>query len=117
MQFFQQNVPLKANTAYRLTFAAYSTSGRDMTAELLKHTTPYNNYGLAEMVDLGTGWQLYTYEFTTSGFDGTVNDGRLRFRLFGSNNDSFRIDSVSLVEISSTTNGESITTLWIDFYR
>ncbi len=104
MQLYQHSVPLRANTAYRLSFAAYSTSGKDLTTELLKHTTPYTNYGLTQRFDLGSGWQFHTVEFTTSGFTGSVDDGRLRFRLYGSNNDIYWIDSVSLVEISSSSS-------------
>ena len=108
-QFFQANVPLKANTRYHLSFAAYSASGKDLTAELLKHTSPYTNYGLSETVDLGSGWQLYTVDFTTDGFAGEVDDGRLRFRLNGQNNDSYWIDAVSLVEASSGPPTETAT--------
>ncbi len=109
MQFYQLGVPLKANTAYRLTYAAFSESGNDLTAELLKHTSPYTNYGLSQTVNLGTGWQLYSVDFTTSGFTNEVNDGRLRFRLYGKNNDTYWIDAVSLVEVSAAAPTETAT--------
>ena len=103
-QLYQTGVALEANTRYRLRFAAYAGRGQDMGIYLHKHGTPYTNYGLAvHQVNLQPGWQLYTAEFTTSGFSGLVTDGRLRFWLapFGQPGDEYWIDAISLVKLSN----------------
>ncbi|KPQ43135.1 MAG: Carbohydrate binding domain protein, partial [Candidatus Methanoperedens nitroreducens] len=41
IQLFQTGVALEANTRYRLSFAAYSTTGHDVTVRLIKHGSPY----------------------------------------------------------------------------
>ncbi|KPQ43142.1 MAG: Carbohydrate binding domain protein, partial [Candidatus Methanoperedens nitroreducens] len=41
IQLFQTGVALEANTRYRLSFAAYSTAGHDVTVRLFKHGSPY----------------------------------------------------------------------------
>jgi len=81
IQLYQKGIKLVPDTRYRLSFAAYSNTGHDMTVRLLKHVSPYTNYGLDFTTDLGTSWQTFTTEFTTSGFTSTVNDGRLKFWL------------------------------------
>ena len=80
MQLYQKNLVLEANTAYRLTFAARSANGGDLSVFLQKHGSPYGSYGLDNFaVDLTPSWQTFTTTFTTSGFSGTDSDGRLRF--------------------------------------
>lgn len=57
-------------------------------------------------VNLGTGWQRYTVDFTTSGFTGTVNNARLRFWLapFARVDDVYWIDAVSIVKITGASS-------------
>jgi hypothetical protein len=79
VQLYQKGIVLQPNTNYRLTFAAYSNNGRDMSLYLHKHGDPYTNYGLNNrLVDLTTGWQEFTIDFKTKNLTG-MNDGRLRF--------------------------------------
>lgn len=107
MQLYQAGIALKANTRYRLSFAAYSTSGHDLGVYLQKHTASYGSYGLSEnTVDLSTTWQLFNIEFTTSGFSGSVNDGRLRFWFVGkaAAGDRYFIDGIKLTEATATTS-------------
>jgi hypothetical protein len=102
-QLYQYNIgPLKANTSYRLSFAAYSTTGHDLSVYLHKHGSPYTNYGLSYKPNLTTSWGLYFIDFTTFGFSGTVSDGRLRFFFSGyaTNGDVYWIDRVQLSEIT-----------------
>ncbi|MDO8469968.1 MAG: carbohydrate binding domain-containing protein [bacterium] len=105
-QLYQANVDLESETKYRLSFAAYSSTGHNVGISVLKHTSPYTNYGLNNFaVDLTTGWQLYTTDFTTAGFYGPVTDGRLMFALNGyaSNGDSYYIDDVQMKRVASSS--------------
>ncbi|MFZ3167688.1 MAG: GDSL-type esterase/lipase family protein, partial [Candidatus Methanoperedens sp.] len=63
IQLYQEETILEPNTRYRLSFAAYSTSGHDLAVNLIKHDTPYTNYGLNFTADLGTDWQTFATEF------------------------------------------------------
>ena len=90
---------LEPNTVYTLSFRAYSNTGHDLAVSLQKHGSPYTNYGLSDSVaDLTNAWKTYTIQFTTSGFSGTVNDGRLMFRLapYATAGDEYFIDDVVL---------------------
>ena len=114
IQLYQPDVPLQPNTAYRLTFSAFSNTGRDLRVTVQKHGSPYTNYGLyREVADLATGWQSFTFDFTTTGFSTPVTDARLMF-WFASDaapGDVFRIDNVSLTTAgASTPVAPSITT-------
>ncbi|MCA9922228.1 MAG: FG-GAP repeat protein [Anaerolineales bacterium] len=79
VQLYQNRILLEPNQRYRLQFAAYSSNGQDMAIYLHKHQAPYTNYGLSTTVNLSTDWQVFEFEFTTTGFTHVVNDGRLRF--------------------------------------
>ena len=98
IQLYQTGIILESNTSYKLSFAAYSTSGNDLTARLIKHTSPYTVYIPDFKVNLSTGWQTFTTEFTSRGFSGTVNDGRLQFWLapFAEAGDIYYIDDIRL---------------------
>lgn len=107
-QLYQRNLPLAANSRYRFTFAAYSSSGNDIGVYLHKHGTPNTNYGLSvHQINLQQGWQTYTVDFTTRGFSGQVTDGRLRFWLapYARPGDSYWFDAVSLVKIGAAAPG------------
>ncbi|HEY6585828.1 MAG TPA: carbohydrate binding domain-containing protein, partial [Candidatus Methanoperedens sp.] len=84
-----------------LSFAAKSSSGRDLRVSLLKHGSPYTNYGLRQKFDLTKDWQTFTTEFNTKRFTNTVNDGRLMFYLapFAKAGDKYDFDSVKLEEV------------------
>ncbi len=105
VQLYQRGLPLTANTSYRLSFAAYSASGNDLGLYVHKHLAPYENYGLiVNQVNLTTGWDRYTVEFTTGGFIGTVNDARLRFWFapFAQAGDRYMIDDVRLEKLDGS---------------
>ncbi|MCD4815081.1 MAG: Ig-like domain-containing protein, partial [Methanosarcinales archaeon] len=107
IQLYQMGVTLEPNTRYRFSFAGYSTTGHDVNVRLIKHVSPYTSYGLNFAANLGTNWQTFSTEFTTTGFTGTVNDGRLQFWLapFAEAGDTYYIDNVRLekVDIQDTT--------------
>lgn len=101
IQLYQKGISLEPNTRYRLSFSAYSTSGHDLSVNLIKHGSPYTNYGLSYRANLGTSWQSFTTEFDTTGFTGVVTDGRLMFWLapFAKAGDKYYIDNVRLEKI------------------
>jgi hypothetical protein len=103
IQLYQDGITLDPNTRYRLSFDAYSNTGHDVTVNLIG--IPYAPYGLAYTANLGTSWQTFTTEFTSSGFTGTVSNGRLQFWLtpFAAGGDTYYIDSVLLEKLSAPT--------------
>lgn len=106
IQLYQSGIALRSNTRYRVSFAAYSSRGQDVGLYVHKHGSPYTNYGLQiSQVNLQSGWQQYTTEFTTHSFSGTVNDARLRlwFSPFARAGDTYWIDNISIVEVGAVT--------------
>jgi uncharacterized repeat protein (TIGR01451 family) len=110
IQLYQYNLTLEANTKYRLTFWAYSNSGHDVAVALLKHGPPYTNFGLYQVFNLTTTWQTFVAEFTTSGFTGTVNDGRLMLWMapYGAAGDRYFFDDVVIAKVPHTKIEEMI---------
>jgi hypothetical protein len=106
IQLYQTGITLEPGTRYRLSFAAYSNTGHDLTVYLHKHLTPYTNYGLSYTAALSSTWQIFTTEFTTTGFSGTVNDERLRFWFasFAAAGDIYYIDDVRLEKVDISNN-------------
>lgn len=101
VQLYQSNLSLKANTSYTLRFAARASRGQNLSLYLQKHEPNFKNYGLnGHEVDLTTEWQLFEITFTTKGFSGEVDDGRLRFWLapYDQAGDVYWIDQVELIE-------------------
>jgi len=94
---------LEANTKYKVSFKAYSNTEHDLALHLIKNVSPYTDYGLSAVFNLGTSWQNYSVEFTTTGFTGTVNDGRLRFWLapYDASGDQYFIDDVMIQKVLS----------------
>ncbi len=112
VQLYQTGFPLEANTQYTLTFKAYSNTGHDLSIVLHKHTSPYTNYGLLDHTfNLTTSWSVFSAQFTTSGFSGTVSDARLRFWLapFDATGDQYFFDDVVLTRAGTTGSAPTIT--------
>ena len=109
VQLYQKNLVLKGDTDYRLTFDARHSAGKAIKVHLIKHTSPYNNYGLGvSNVVLAAGMQTYSFEFTTT--SGDKIDGRFRFRL-DQNDDpgsEFAFDNVSIVEVPAGPCGNGL---------
>jgi peptidoglycan/xylan/chitin deacetylase (PgdA/CDA1 family) len=103
VQLFQVLSGLEAGARDRLTFAAYSNTGRDLTVSLIKSVSPYTGYGLSGYYfNLTSSWSTYSVEFTTSGFTGTVSDARLMFWLatHAAAGDQYYFDDVTLEKVS-----------------
>jgi hypothetical protein len=101
VQLLQPDLILEPNTSYKLSFNAYSNTGHDLSVSLFKQSPPYTSYGLLDYVcDLTTTWRTYSVEFTTSGFNQTVKDGRLMFWLapFAAAGDQYYFDNVMLMK-------------------
>ena len=105
----QYNLALEPNTAYRLRFEGKADGSRNLSVQLLKHGSPYTNYGLSESVSLNTGWQTTSYEFTTSGFSSPVNDARLRFRIYAAG--VYPFDNVVLEKVDGSAPTATFTPL------
>ena len=104
IQLYQGGIELTAGAYYRLTFAAYSSTGHDMALGLMQHGAPYTNYGLwTRTVPLSTEWRTYTVYIRARNFTGSVNDARLQvwFPAFAKAGDIFHIDGMSLQEIAT----------------
>jgi len=101
IQLYQTGITLEPNTRYRLSFAAYSTTGHDVTVRLFKHVSPFTEYMPDFEVNLANSWQTFTTEFTTTGFSGTVNDGRLMLWLapFSVVGDRYYFDDIRLEKV------------------
>lgn len=108
IQLFQFNLSLKAATKYKLSFYAKSNINASFRASVLKHTSPFTNYGLWQRTfTLNNSMNQYSAEFTAPNFTGgTVSDARLMFQ-FGSialPNSIYYFDNIELIEISSASN-------------
>ncbi len=104
MQLFQSGVALQPNTDYRLRFWARSTDGRDFHVSLIEHDQDFTTYGFKSVeFDLSDEWQLFELDFTISGFNSPVNDGRLRFWFSGyaRNGDVYELDDIVLAPITA----------------
>lgn len=101
-QLYQTGFVLEPKTRYQLRFAAYSTTGRDLSVYVQQHNSPYTVYGLRNFrANLTKQWQLFTVTFTTKAFKTTTTDTRLRFWLapFAKAGDQYWIDDVSLIKL------------------
>lgn len=101
MQLYQYPVSMEPNTRYRLSFAANSTYGGDITVRLIKHVggTPYAP-DFSPLIE--TYWQTFSTEFTSSG--SAMNDARLMFWFVGRGaraGEAYFIDNVQLEKVSA----------------
>ena len=99
MKLTQQSVPLNQNTMYRLSFAAKSSGGRDMTVGVRKQTSPTTSYGLqSRVIQLTGSWRTFSTYFQTANFTGTVSDAMVQFGFEGyaRTGDRYWLDSVEL---------------------
>lgn len=104
VQLYQSGLVLEAQAQYRLTFSARSSNGRDLGVFIHEHSGDFTNYGLSNFkVDLTEGWQTFSQTFVASGFEGRVEDARLRFWLapYAQTGDEYWIDDVVLEKLSA----------------
>ena len=101
IQFFQHDLQLDPNTDYELSFAAYSNTGHDLRVSLIKHGSPYTDYGINNApADLSSSYQVFTINFTTTNFSSPVSDARLYFWFANDAQpgDRFFLDQVVLIK-------------------
>ena len=97
-QLFQNNITLQPNTTYELRFWARSATGADLRVTLLQQASPRTNYGIKNQVfNLTADGQVFTYTFTTTGFNGTVDDARLSLQAERGRGLKYSIDGISLI--------------------
>jgi len=112
IQLYQIGFPLEAGQEYRLTFQAYSNSGRDLSVTIQQHSSPFTLFGLAERAfDIAPAWQTHSTTFTASGFPGTVTDTRIRF-WFASTaqaGDQYYLDNIVLEKVTGGSSAPTIT--------
>lgn len=104
VQLYQYGFLLEPNSRYRLSFAAYSNSGNDLSLFLHPHSGG-GNYGLnGHRVDLTSAWQAFAVEFVTTGFSQPTNNVRLRFWLapFDATGDRYGVDAVRLEKVADS---------------
>ncbi len=102
IQLYQAGITLSADSYYRLTFTAYSSTGHDLAVGLMQHGPPYSDYGLwTRRVSLETNWRTYNVYLRTSNFAGTVDDGRLQFWFpeFAEAGDEYWLDDITFQQI------------------
>lgn len=116
IQLNQSELELAAYQDYRLTFDAYSNTGRDLRVSLAKPDSPYTVYGLNRVtVDLSSSWQSHSIDFSTMNFNSKVADGRLFF-WFASDarpGDVYYIDNVRLVRAAEISFPQSPSNLTV----
>ncbi len=106
VQLYQYGITLEPNTSYTLSFDAYSNTGHELDVSVIQHVAPYTGYGLSgRQFNLTNSWQTFTVTFTTSGFTGTVSDGRFMFWLapYDAAGDRYYFDNVVLAKTSDLT--------------
>lgn len=91
----------EGNNSANIVLYTGGTKGHDLKVRLIKHVSPYTDYGLDKTFDFSASWQEFSTEFTTTGFTGAVNDGRFMFFLapYVKAGDKYYIDNVRLEKI------------------
>lgn len=99
-QLYQTPITLIAGRSYHLSFDASSSTSAGFKVEMIKHVSPYANYGLSQTFSFTGSMNSYNVDFTASGFSGTVTDGRLKITLNGqaATLDSYTLDNFNLVD-------------------
>lgn len=103
IQLFQYGIPMEPNTDYQLSFNACSSAGHGLSVSILKHVSPYTNYGLfRERIDLTTSWDTYILNFRIKNFSVSVGDVRLMFWFADDavSGDMFWIDNVVITPLN-----------------
>lgn len=104
IQLYQQGITLQASSDYMLTFTTFSNTGHDLAVGVLKHVSPFTNYGLpARTVHLTKSWRTRTVYFRTANFSGSVTDARVQFafQAFAAAGDQYWLDAVSLQRVTT----------------
>jgi hypothetical protein len=100
VQLSQSGLTFERNANYSLSFAAYSTTGHDMTV-LLQSGLGLKMY----KANLSPSWQTYSTQFKTTGFWSTGDNGHLLFVFFpyGRAGDVYYMDNVVLQKVDGSS--------------
>jgi len=79
--------------SYTVSFAAKASSNRPISVVVQKATSPYTEQS-RQIVNLGTGWQRYSYRFTASANE---NNAHLAFNLAQATGTVW-LDDISIVQ-------------------
>lgn len=106
VQTWQGSIPLTAGQTYRLRFDAKSDRTTSFSAVVMQNHDPWQNLGLWEGVEVGTGWRSFAFLFTATADD---TNARVGFD-FGQSVRTVWVDNVSLkpVNPSGLVPGESL---------
>ncbi len=105
VQLYQSGITLQPNTTYQFSVAARASANRAIQVTLGRHDAPYTPYGLNTTLNLTPSWQVFTVQFTTTGFASPVSNGRLRFAMENSDvaGDFFFFDNVAIAPPGSAS--------------
>lgn len=96
VQLVQANLPIERQGVYRLSFDAYADEGRTMKVGISAPDRDYKRYLEDQTINLTTGKQTFTYEFTMT--DNDDSNGRLDFNMGAAGSTAgIRIGNVSLI--------------------
>lgn len=99
-QMYQLDVlPVVASTNYRLSFAAYSSGGRDMTVGASKKVSPFTVYLAPYQPNLSTAWQFFSTDIISSAGAGSDSSFFFLFSGLANNGDIYYIDQVKLEKV------------------
>ena len=108
IQLAQQDLALKADTAYRLEFTGTSSAGHDLAVLVTTQQAPNEGLGLDAVCDFQSAaaeqpisWESCAVDFKMPEAQQLRTQAQLRFWLtpFARADDLYRIDNVSLMEV------------------
>ncbi len=91
VQAFQLGHAIEKGKIYEISFYARASTPADLTVDIMKGASPWQNYGLSRTFQVGTTWQRYTSRFQANESDG--NTVRPTFEL-GARTNTIWIDQV-----------------------
>ena len=102
-QIYQRDFALTAGTQYRMTFSGYASRATTMRVRVIEQDQDYTVYGFPfQTINLTTGFQSFTVDFTAGNFAGTVNDAMVQFYFVGSSpSTSIYLDNVVIGPVTA----------------
>jgi hypothetical protein len=107
-QIYQKDLALTAGTKYTLTFSAYASKTTTMQVRVIEQDEDYTVYGFPfQTINLTTGFQSFTVDFTAGNFAGTVTDAMVQFYFVNSSpSTSIYLDKVVLGPVMTSGPSE-----------
>ncbi|MBI3681526.1 MAG: carbohydrate binding domain-containing protein [Acidobacteria bacterium] len=94
VNFYQEQLSVKAGTTYDLAFSAKADKARPLTVYLQRRAGDWENLGIWRDINLNTAWTEYKFSF---GATGTRSDAGLQFFLAADSGEIW-LDNVRLTE-------------------